>query len=153
VSVRFGEVQKSSGLDVNAKPFPAMIMPLAGSKIIKVFGASGLSLFDDRKILEIKELDSNVAMLDKLVLAAFGAAITGPFDPSLAIPLKMAVEVNLQLAGNPQFFQITGKKLGGQVGTTLRVAKSQKSKSRRIAPGGNFETEIPQAINSARSGP
>ena len=129
MSVRFGEVQKSSGLDVNAKPFPAMIMPLAGSKIIKVFGASGLSLFDDRKILEIKELDSNVPMLDKLVLAAFGAAITGPFDPSLAIPLKMAVEVNLQLAGNPQFLQITGKKLGGQVGTTLRVAKSQKAKA------------------------
>jgi len=60
VSVRFGEEQKSSGLDADAKPFPAMIVSLAGSKIIKVFGASGLSLFDDRKILEIKEVDSNV---------------------------------------------------------------------------------------------
>jgi hypothetical protein len=44
MSVRFGEVQKSSGLDVDHKPFPAMIVPLRGSIIIKVFGADGVEL-------------------------------------------------------------------------------------------------------------
>ena len=42
MSVRFGEMWKSSGLDVDHKPFPAMMVP------IKVFGADGLSWFELR---------------------------------------------------------------------------------------------------------
>jgi hypothetical protein len=127
VSIQFGEVRKGSGLDLDTKPFPSMILPLAGSKIIKVFGASGFSLFDDRNILEIKPLDSSVVVMDKVVLSGL-AGMGSPFDAS-SIQLKMAVEVGLQLAGNPQFFNLRGKALGGQVGTTVRVAKSQKSKA------------------------
>jgi hypothetical protein len=52
-------------------------------------------------------------------------------DPgsAAAVQLKMGVEVALQLAGNPRFFQITSRAPGGQVGTTVRVAKAQKSKA------------------------
>jgi hypothetical protein len=129
VSIQFGEVRKGSGLDLDTKPFPSMIVPFAGSKIIKVFGASGFSLFDDRNILDIKALDRSVVVMDKIVLSGL-AGMGSPFDPSSAsIQLKMAVEVGLQLAGNPQFFNLTGKALGGQVGTTVRVARSQKSKA------------------------
>lgn len=104
-------------------------MPLPGSIIIKVFGADGLSLFDDRNILEIKPLDSKAAMMDKLVLSSL-AGTSASFDPnSAAIQLKMLVEVSHQLAGKPRFFKLTGKMLGGKIGTTVRVAKSQKSKA------------------------
>jgi hypothetical protein len=68
VSVQFGEVRKSSGLDVAAKPFPGMIVPLGGSNIIKVFGAAGLSLFDDRGILAVKELDEKAVIMDKFLV-------------------------------------------------------------------------------------
>ena len=60
-----------------------MIVPLASSKIMKVFGASGFSLFDDRNILEIKPLDSSVVMMDKLVLSSL-AGMGSPFDSSSA---------------------------------------------------------------------
>lgn len=84
MSVKFAEVQKSSGLDVAAK---AMIAPLGGSKIIKVFGASGLSLFDDRGILEIKKLDSNEAIMDKLVGLALASG-GSPTADSFAVQLN-----------------------------------------------------------------
>lgn len=104
VSVQFGEVPKRSALDVNAKPFPAMIAPLSGSNIIEVFGASGLSLFGDCKVLKIKELHSNVVILDKLIVysLAMGMRMGNP-GSAAAIQLKLAVEVGLQLAGNPRF--------------------------------------------------
>jgi hypothetical protein len=75
--------EKGSGLDLDTKPFPSMIVPLASSKIMKVFGASGFSLFDDRNILEIKPLDSSVVMMDKLVLSSL-AGMGSPFDSSSA---------------------------------------------------------------------
>jgi hypothetical protein len=125
MSVKFAQVQKSSGLDVAAK---AMIVPVGGSKIIKVFGASGLSLFDDRGILEIKKLDTNEAIMDKLVGLALASG-ANPTGDSFAVQLKMAVDIGLQLVGQPQFFKITGKTLGGKKGTTVRVAKTQKSKA------------------------
>ena len=77
--------EKGSGLDLDTKPFPSMIVPLASSKIMKVFGASGFSLFDDRNILEIKPLDSSVVMMDKLVLsslAGMGSHSTRVLHPS-----------------------------------------------------------------------
>jgi hypothetical protein len=132
MSVQFGEVQKSSGLDLNAKPFPAMIVPLGGSNIIKIFGAVGLSPFDDSGILVIKELTGDAVITDKYLVYSLPmamGAITGDPGAMYAPMLKMAVEINLQLAGNPRFFQITGKAPGGQAGTTVRVAKTQKSKA------------------------
>ena len=48
---------------------------------------------------------------------------------SFAVQLKMAVDIGLQLLGQPQFFKITGKTLGGKKGTTVRVVKTQKSKA------------------------
>jgi hypothetical protein len=132
MSVRFGEVRKNSGLDLNAKPFPAMIVPLGGSNIIKIFGAAGLIPFDDNGILVIKELDGDAMIMDKYlensVPIAMGA-IGGDPGAMYATMLKMALEIKLQLVGNPRFFQITGKALGGEAGTTVRVAKTQKSKA------------------------
>jgi len=125
VSIRFGEVQKGSGLDVGAK---AMILPIHGSNIIKVFGAADLSLFDDRGILTIKELDAAAALSDKFVVYGFAAALNMG-DPAevAAIQLKMAIEMGLQLAGTPKFFQIIGKALGGAAGTTVRIARDRKA--------------------------
>jgi hypothetical protein len=57
--VSFAQMWKNFGLDVSAKPDPAMIVPLGGDNVIKVFGAPDMSLFEDRGILEIKKLDSS----------------------------------------------------------------------------------------------
>lgn len=135
MSVKFGEVRKSSGLDLNAKPFPALIVPLGGSNIIKIFGATGLSPFDDNRILVIKELSGDAMIMDKYLensvpIAMAGmAGIGGDQGAVYATMLKLALEIKLQLVGSPRFFQITGKALGGQAGTTVRVAKTQKSKA------------------------
>jgi hypothetical protein len=132
MSVKFGEVRKNSGLDLNAKPFPALIVPLGGSNIIKIFGAAGLSPFDDKGILVIKELDGDAMIMDKYLVSSVPiamAGIGGDPGPMYATLLNMALEIKLQRVLNPRFFQITGKALGGQVGTTVRVAKTQKSKA------------------------
>jgi hypothetical protein len=52
VSVLFSEVSKNSGFDARAKPFPEMIVPLGGSNMIQALGAKGLSLFDDKGIVD-----------------------------------------------------------------------------------------------------
>jgi hypothetical protein len=127
MSIRFGEVQQSSGLDVGAK---AMILPIHGSNIIKVFGAPTLSLFDDRGILAIRELDTAAALSDKFIIYGLAAAMNvGDPGAVAAIQLKMAVEMGLQLAGTPKFFQITGKGLGGEAGTKVRTARDRKAKA------------------------
>jgi hypothetical protein len=132
MSVQFGEVQESSGLDLKATPFPAMIVPLGGSNIIKIFGAVGLSPFDDSGILVIKELNADAVIMDKYLVYSVPiamAAIGGDPRAMYAPLLKMAVEINLQRVGSPRFFQVTGKALGGQAGTTVRIAKNRKSKA------------------------
>jgi hypothetical protein len=128
--VRFGQIRRNSGLDIDAKPFPAMIVPLPGSNILKVFGAPGLSLFDDRGIVAIKELDSGRVIMDKLLVYSVPMAMTlGDPGSAAALQLRMGVEIAMELAGNPSFFQITGKAPGGEVGTIVRVAKTPKSKA------------------------
>src|SRR6202022_3011829 len=132
MSAKFGEVRKSSGLDLNAKPFPALIVPFGGSNIIKIFGAAGLSPFDDNRILVIKELSGDAMIMDKYLensVPIAMAGIGGDQGAVYATMLKLALEIKLQLVGSPRFFQITGKALGGQAGTTVRVAKTQKSKA------------------------
>ena len=114
MSVRFGEMRKSSGLEVDHKPFPAMIVPFRSSITIKVFGADGLSWFDDRGLLDIKELPRDVVIMRDV--ATNGTAIP---------PVLIAT----QILGNPKFLRIIGKGLGDKAGTTMRVAKSRKSKA------------------------
>ena len=127
MSIRFGEVRKSSGLDVGAK---AMILPINGSNIIKVFGAPTLGLFDDRGILTIKGIDAVAAVSDKFVMYGFATAMNlGDPGAIAAIQLKMAIEIGLQLAGTPKFFQITAKGLAGEAGTKVRIARDRKAKA------------------------
>ena len=128
MSIRFGEVLKGSGLDLDAQ---AMILPLRGSNVIKVFDAApDLTLFDDRGILTIKELDAAAALSDKLLMYQLAVVLSmGDVGAASLMQLKMGIEMGLQLAGKPRFFQITGTTLGGEAGTTLRVAKDRKSKA------------------------
>src|SRR5271165_6355142 len=108
-----------------------MILPLRGSNVIKVFDAApDLTLFDDRGILTIKELDAAVALSDKFLMYQLAVALSmGDVGAASLMQLKMGIEIGLQLAGKPRFFQITGATLGGEAGTTLRVAKDRKSKA------------------------
>jgi hypothetical protein len=115
MSVKFGAPLKSSGLDTESKPFPAMIVPLRDSHLIKVFGPDGLSLFDDRELLGIKELDRSAIVLKDI----------GNYGVTIAMGFLIAS----QLSGNPRYFQITGKGLGDKAGTTVRVAPSRRAKA------------------------
>jgi hypothetical protein len=100
MSIRFGEVQQSSGLDVGAK---AMILPIHGSNIIKVFGAPTLSLFDDRGILAIRELDTAAALSDKFIIYGLAAAMNvGDPGAVAAIQLKMAEHARSEQLDNPE---------------------------------------------------
>jgi hypothetical protein len=65
MAVQFAEVWKRSGLDVDAKPFPGMILPLGGSNVIRVLNAHGSSFYDDKGILEIREIDAAEFVLNK----------------------------------------------------------------------------------------
>jgi hypothetical protein len=66
--VSFAQMWKNFGLDVSAKPDPALIVPLGGDNVIKVFGAPDMSLFGDRGILEIKKLDSSALISERMVI-------------------------------------------------------------------------------------
>ena len=68
---------------------------------------------DDRGLLDIKELPRDVIMRD---VATNGASVP---------PVLIAA----QFLGNPKFLRIIGKGLGHKAGTTMRVAKSRKSKA------------------------
>ena len=131
MSVLFSEVSRNSSFDAHSKRFPAMIVPLGASNMIQVLGAKGLGLFDDKGILQIKELNSSAIIMDKLL--AYKAPLvmsmlTGDLNSAYALQLKMATKLALPLAGNPRFFQITGKGLGGKDGSLVRAAKTRKSK-------------------------
>jgi hypothetical protein len=123
MAVEFFEVWKNSGLDLDATPRPAMILPLGGSNVIRVLHAEGSNpLYDTKGILEIKEMDGGPIVLDKffaytvpifMVASSPGAAA--------ALQLKLAAEVAIKLAHSGRFFRVTGKALGGAVGTMLLV--------------------------------
>jgi Metallo-peptidase family M12B Reprolysin-like len=123
MGVQFAEVWKRSGLDVDSKPFPGMILPLGGSNVIRVLNAQGSSLFDDKGILEIKEIDAAEFVLNKYF--AFTVPIfkvmAGYPGEMAALQLRLATDVAQQLAHNGRYIRITGRALGGEKGTMLRV--------------------------------
>jgi hypothetical protein len=134
MSVQFAEVWKRSGLDVDAKPFPGMILPLGGSNVIRVLNAQGSSLFDDKGILEIKEIDAAEFVLNKYF--AFTVPIfkvmAGYPGEMAALQLKLATDVAQQLAHNGRYIRITGRALGGEKGTMLRVGIEPNSPLRVV---------------------
>jgi hypothetical protein len=123
MAVEFFEVWKNSGLDLDATPRPAMILPLGGSNVIRVLHAEGSNpLYDTKGILEIKEMDGGAIVLDKFfaqTVPMFRFA-SSP-GAAVALQLKLATEVSQKFAHSGRFFRVTGNALGGAVGTMLLV--------------------------------
>jgi hypothetical protein len=123
MAVEFFEVWKNSGLDLDATPRPAMILPLGGSNVIRVLHAEGSNpLYDTRGILEIKEMDSGPIVLDKFFASTVPIfKFASSPGAAVALQLKLATEVSQKLAHSGRFFRVTGNALGGAVGIMLLV--------------------------------
>jgi hypothetical protein len=110
MSVRFAEVWNNCGFDENAKQ---MIVPLGGSNVIRVLNAHGSSFYDDKGILEIKEIDAVEFVLNKyfaLTVPIFKVMAGYPGEMA-ALQLKLATDVAQQLAHAGRYIRITGRAL------------------------------------------